>query len=128
MTGFLLIDTFGHQGGDPAAGNDHGLRRDALGSVWHAVWAGIPLGLCVLAFTPPAFVDAIGKVFPLRQGGVVSRRSASDGAFANNSAIPMTRKSEFVWVDESKYYYIKVENEVEDDGAIPRNAPWCSTT
>ena len=32
----------------------------------------------------------------------------------------MTRQSEFAWIDESKYYYIKVENEVEDDGAIQK--------
>ena len=38
-----------------------------LGSVWHAVWAGIPLGLCVLAFTPPALIDVVGKRCPVCQ-------------------------------------------------------------
>ena len=85
-----------------------------MGSVWHAIWAGIPLGLCFLAFTPPSFVDRIGKVIPFSKASR-SRRSASDGAFANNWATP-TDQHDFAWVDESNYYYIKVENEFEDPG------------
>ena len=39
-----------------------------LGSVWHAVWAGIPLGLCVLAFTPPGWLDEVNRqVIPWRR-------------------------------------------------------------
>ena len=31
-----------------------------LGSVWHAAWAGIPLGLCVIAFVPVAWFEKQG--------------------------------------------------------------------
>ena len=88
LTGFFLIDTFGTKGVILLIGTTMAFGATLLGSVWHAVWAGIPLGLCVLAFTPPAFVDVIGKVVPWVKGASLSKRSASDGAFANNSADP----------------------------------------
>ena len=64
LTGFFLIDMLGTKGVILLLGTTMAFGATLLGSVWHAVWAGIPLGLCVLAFTPPAFVDAIGKVVP----------------------------------------------------------------
>src|SRR5437879_5716198 len=34
------------------------LAATALGTAWHAAWAGVPLGLCVIAFVPlPWFVN-----------------------------------------------------------------------
>ena len=65
----LFLDRqFGTKGVILLLGTTMAFGATLLGSVWHAVWAGIPLGLCVLAFTPPAFVDAIGKVFPCVKG------------------------------------------------------------
>ena len=67
----LFLDRqFGTKGVILLIGTIMAFGATMLGSVWHAVWAGIPLGLCVLAFTPPAFVDAIGKVIPVCQGRV----------------------------------------------------------
>src|SRR4029077_15625289 len=61
LTGFLLIDTFGTKGVVLLIGTTMAFGATLLGSVWHAVWAGIPLGLCVLAFTPPGAIDVVGK-------------------------------------------------------------------
>ena len=39
-----------------------------FGPIWHAIWAGIPLGLCALAFTPPWLVDTHRQAsLPVRQ-------------------------------------------------------------
>ena len=119
LTGFFLIDILGTKGVILLLGTTMAFGATLLGTVWHAVWAGIPLGLCVLAFTPPAFVDAIGKVFPYVKGAAfedIGKRWGIREQLGN----PDDPKSEFVWIDESKYYYIKVENEVEDDGAIEK--------
>ena len=119
LTGFFLIDILGTKGVILLLGTTMAFGATLLGTVWHAVWAGIPLGLCVLAFTPPAFVDAIGKVFPYVKGAAfedIGKRWGIREQLGN----PDDPKSEFVWIDESNYYYIKVENEVEDDGAIQK--------
>jgi MFS family permease len=115
LTGFLLIDTFGTKGVILLLGTTMAFGATMLGSVWHAIWAGVPLGLCVLAFTPPAFVDAIGKVIPFIKGpsfeeigkrwGIRERQGDAEDA-----------DSKYAWVDESNYYYIKVENQIEDQG------------
>ena len=115
LTGFLLIDTFGTKGVILLLGTTMAFGATMLGSVWHAIWAGVPLGLCVLAFTPTGFVDAIGKVVPYINGpkfeaigmrwGIRERLGDSDDL-----------ESKFAWVDESNYYYIKVENQLEDQG------------
>jgi MFS family permease len=115
LTGFLLIDTFGTKGVILLLGTTMAFGATMLGSVWHAVWAGVPLGLCVLAFTPPAFVDAIGKVVPFIKGASFEDIGKRWG-IREQLGSPDLAKSEFVWVDESNYYYIKVENELEDQG------------
>ena len=61
LTGFVLIDVFGTKGVILLIGTTMAFGATMLGSVWHAVWAGIPLGLCVLAFTPPSVVDASAR-------------------------------------------------------------------
>src|SRR4029077_17349884 len=61
LTGFLLIDVVGTKGVILILGTVLALGATMLGSVWHAIWAGIPLGLCVLAFTPPSFGDVVAN-------------------------------------------------------------------
>ncbi len=115
LTGFLLIDTFGTKGVILLLGTTMAFGATLLGSVWHAIWAGVPLGLCVLAFTPPAFVDAIGKVVPFIKGASfedIGRRWGIREQLGDSE----DAASKFAWVDESNYYYIKVENQIEDQG------------
>ena len=38
-----------------------------LGSVWHAVWAGVPLGLCVVAFLPLGMFQKMGEDWGIRE-------------------------------------------------------------
>ena len=52
LTGFILIDVIGTKGVLLLLGTSMAFAATVLGSVWHAVWAGVPLGLCVVAFTP----------------------------------------------------------------------------
>ena len=66
LTGFVLIDFLGSKGVVLVLGTIMALGATFLGELFHAVWAGIPLGLCVIAFTPPAWSDLVA---------VVSRRS-----------------------------------------------------
>ena len=115
LTGFFLIDTFGTKGVVLLIGTTMAFGATLLGSVWHAVWAGIPLGLCVLAFTPPAFVDAIGKVVPCVKGNRFEDIGERWG-IREQPGNPDVTKSDFAWIDESNYYYIKVENQVEGPG------------
>jgi MFS family permease len=115
LTGFVLIDTFGTKGVILLLGTTMAFGATLLGSVWHAIWAGVPLGLCVLAFTPPPFVDAIGKVIPFIKGssfeGIGRRWGIREKLGDTDDA-----DSKFAWIDESNYYYIKVENQLEDQG------------
>ena len=57
LTGFFLIEYLGTKGVLLALGTVLALGATFLGELFHAVWAGIPLGLCVIAFTPPGWVD-----------------------------------------------------------------------
>jgi len=117
LTGFFLIDTFGTKGVILLIGTTMAFGATLLGTVWHAVWAGIPLGLCVLAFTPPGLVDAIGKVIPYVKGQSFEDIGKRWG-IREELGDPDSPASKYAWVDESNYYYIKVENEAEDAGEI----------
>ncbi len=44
LTGFVLIDVLGTKGVLLLLGTAMAFAATILGSVWHAVWAGIPLG------------------------------------------------------------------------------------
>ncbi len=121
LTGFFLIDIIGTKGVLLLLGTTMAFGATMLGSLWHAIWAGIPLGLCVLAFTPPVWLDNVKSYLPFApdgkafekiglQWGIREPHGRADG------------NSEYAWVDESNYYYIKVENEVEneDDGELQK--------
>lgn len=101
LTGFVLIDHLGALGVLLALAAVMGLAATVLGTVLHAAWAGIPLGLCVIAFLPMAWAQKIGEDWGIRE-------PVGD---------PQTTESKIAWIDESNYYYIKVENSAENDGS-----------
>jgi len=101
LTGFVLINYLGTLGVLLALAAILGLAATVLGTIWHAAWAGIPLGLCVIAFLPMTWAQKIGEEWGIRE-----RRGD-----------PQTTNEGVAWIDESNYYYIKVENEPEPDGS-----------
>ena len=119
LTGFLLIDTLGTKGVILLIGTIMAFGATMLGSVWHAVWAGVPLGLCVLAFTPPAWIDAVGKVVPFIDGARWEKLG-KDWGIREELGDPDTSADDLAWVDESNYYYIKINNEPEDNGEVKK--------
>ncbi len=88
LTGFFLIDMLGTKGVILVLGTIMAFGATMLGSLVHAVWAGIPLGLCVLAFTPPAWIDAVGKVVPRFKGRFVREDRQEIGASARSWETP----------------------------------------
>ena len=100
LTGFVLIDYFGTKGVLLVLAAVLAFAATALGSVWHAAWAGIPLGLCVIAFAPSAWFEKQGINWGIRE----------------ERGDPDTEKDANAYVDESNYYYIKVTNEPDVDG------------
>ena len=52
LTGFVLIDLLGTKGLILALAAGLALAAVIMGTTWHAVWAGIPLGLSLIAFMP----------------------------------------------------------------------------
>jgi spermidine synthase/MFS family permease len=100
LTGFVLIDVLGTKGMVLVLGTAMALAATVLGSVWHASWAGIPLGLCLIAFIPAAWFERQGLAWGIRE----------------EKGDPTTTKNDRAWIDESDYYYIKVENEADPEG------------
>ena len=69
LTGFVLINFLGTKGVILVLGTLMAFCATLFGPTWHAIWAGIPLGLCALAFTPPWLVDVTAKrIFPFADG------------------------------------------------------------
>ena len=64
LTGFFLINVVGTKGVILLIATTLALSATLIGSIWHAAWAGIPLGLCVIAFVPsiPGFSTAAPKM------------------------------------------------------------------
>jgi MFS family permease len=102
LTGFVLIDVLGTRGVLLVLAAIMAFAATMLGSVLHAVWAGIPLGLCIIAFVPVPYLEKIGRDWGIREQ-------------AGNLDI---KEDGIAWVDETDYYYIKVENEVEDKNDV----------
>jgi MFS family permease len=120
LTGFFLIDTLGSKGVILLLGTILAFGATMLGSLGHAVWAGIPLGLCVLAFTPLGWVDAVNKRMSWFPSAVSFEKIGLDWGIREKQGNPDDNKGELAWIDESKYYYIKIENELLDDGDTQR--------
>ncbi len=95
LTGFVLIDVLGTKGVLLLLAAVLALAATILGSVLHAVWAGIPLGLCVIGFLPMQWTEQIGEQWSIRE-------PKGDSA---------TVEDALAYADESNYYYIKVDNE-----------------
>jgi MFS family permease len=111
MTGFLLIDLLGTKGVILVLGTILAFGATMLGSVWHAIWAGIPLGLCALAFTPPVLIDKIvERGIPFITGAKFEEIGRTWG-IREKKADPDEPNSKYAYVDESNYYYIKINNE-----------------
>ena len=100
LAGFLLIDLLGTKGLILALATVLALAATGLGTVWHAAWAGIPLGLCVIAFVPLPWFQNQGVSWGIRE-------KAGD---------PETVEEGNAYIDESDYYYIKIENEDAPEG------------
>jgi hypothetical protein len=100
LAGFVLIDVLGTKGLVLLLGTALAMAATTLGSVWHAAWAGIPLGLCVLAFFPGVWFEKQGVNLGLRE----------------EKGKPDITEDGIAWTDESDYYFIKVSNEPDADG------------
>jgi MFS family permease len=119
LTGFYLIDILGTKGVILALGTTLALGATFLGELIHAMWAGLPLGLCVIAFTPPGWADVVSKLLP-QVNGKSFAKMGEDWGVREPLGDPATTTDDLAWVDESKYYYIKIENEPEDGGEVQR--------
>jgi MFS family permease len=100
LAGFVLIDLLGTKGLLLVLATALAFSATALGSVWHAAWAGIPLGLCVIAFAPFPWFEKQGLAWGIRE----------------ERGNPAIEDDGLAWVDESDYYYIKVTNEPDSEG------------
>ncbi len=101
LTGFVLIDLLGTKGVILLLGAILAIAATVMGSTLHAIWAGVPLGLCVIAFFPVGMLADQGVRWGIREP----------------VGTPATEKEdEIAWLDESDYYYIKVENNQVAEG------------
>ena len=101
LTGFLLIDILGAKGVMLAIATMLALAATVIGTTWHAVWAGIPLGLCIITFVPVQMLKVQGERWGIRE-------PVGDPS--------TTKQDELAYIDESNYYYIKIENTNEPEG------------
>ena len=98
LTGFLLIDVLGAKGVLLAIATMLALAATVIGTTVHAVWAGLTLGMCLIMFVPLPILRVQGEKWGLRE-------PAGDPATTQEDAI--------AYVDESNYYYIKVDNSTD---------------
>lgn len=113
LTGFFLIDWVGTKGLLLVLATAMALAATVLGSVWHAAWAGIPLGLCVIAFLP-ALIPAGFR--PLEKPRTWLVDQGVSWGLREEGGKPNRTDSGLAWVDESSYYFIKVSNQASDRG------------
>jgi hypothetical protein len=106
LTGFFLINYVGTKGVILLIATMLALAATMIGSIWHAAWAGIPLGLCVIAFAPniPGFDKALPPVAKM-----LNTQGLSWG-IREPKGDPNIDDYGIAYVDESDYYYIKVNN------------------
>jgi spermidine synthase len=100
LTGFVLIDVLGTKGVVLVLATMLALAATMLGSILHAAWAGIPLGLCIIAFIP----------IPWFRGQWIQH------VVTEIRGDPNTTEDAIAYTDESDYYYIKISNEPDADG------------
>ncbi|MFM7591384.1 MAG: fused MFS/spermidine synthase [Isosphaeraceae bacterium] len=99
LTGFYLIDIFGTKVMMLLIAGLMAACAAVLGGVMQAAWAGLPLGLCLIALMPFAWFQ----------------KQANELGLTEPKGDPNDEESALAWIDESQYYYIKVNNEPEED-------------
>ena len=99
LTGFYLIDIFGTKVMMLLIAGLMAACAAVLGGVLQAAWAGLPLGLCLIALMPFAWFQ----------------KQATELGLTEPKGDPNDEESALAWIDESQYYYIKVNNEPEED-------------
>jgi MFS family permease len=120
LTGFVLINILGTKGVILVLGTLMAFCATLFGPTWHAIWAGIPLGLCALAFTPPWLVDLTAKrVMPFASGEKFEKLGL-DWGIREEMGDPDSPENKVAWIDESNYYFIKVNNENLLNGELVR--------
>ncbi|CAN5881694.1 hypothetical protein BH23PLA1_BH23PLA1_37340 [soil metagenome] len=105
LTSFVLIDLIGTKGLILALATVLALAATMLGTVSHAIWAGIPLGLSVIAFVPITWFEAQGLSWGVREP----------------KGDPEIEDYGLAHVNESNYYFIKVTNNPEGGGRHRRD-------
>jgi spermidine synthase/MFS family permease len=100
LTGFLLIDVLGTKGVLLLIAVLMALAATTLGSIAHAAWAGVPLGLSVIALSPMGFFE----------------KQALEWGVKEQKGDPQIKTTGLAHLDESNYYYIKVSNESDAEG------------
>ena len=117
LTGFVMINFLGTKGVILVLGTLLAFCATFFGPTWHAIWAGIPLGLCALAFTPPWLVDStIGRFLPIADGKRFEELGKKMGI--REEQADLEDKGKYAWIDESNYYFIKIENKRIDNGEL----------
>lgn len=104
LTGFVLIDLIGTRGVILALAAGLALAAVVLGTTWHAAWAGIPLGLCLIAFFP-------FRLLPVGRAAVALSEQAERWGLREERGNLDIKTYGLAYGDESNYYYIKVDNE-----------------
>ena len=111
LTGFVLIDLLGTKGLILVIATMMALAATAIGTALHAAWAGLPMGLCVIAFAPAILPAGKVKNFFVVQGRDWGLRERLSGTNYADDTV--------AYMDESDYYYIKISQE-ELDGETKR--------
>jgi MFS family permease len=118
LTGFVLINFLGTKGVILVLGTLLAFCATLFGPTWHAIWAGIPLGLCAIAFTPPWFVDlTVKRVLPFVDGAKFEKLGTEMGVREEQGDLE-NPDSKYAYIDESNYYFIKINNERVGDGEL----------
>lgn len=107
LTGFFLIELLGTKALLLVLSAVLALAGAWLGNVFHAAWAGLPLALCVLVIPTAGMFQKVRlwDYWPIRE----------------ERGNPQTKGDDVIaYANESKYYYIKVTNEIDPLGMQKR--------
>ncbi len=117
LTGFVMINFLGTKGVILVLATLLAFCATFFGPIWHAVWAGIPLGLCAMAFTPPWLVDStVRRFLPIADGKRFEELTINMGI--REEQADLENRGKYAWIDESNYYFIKIENKHLDNGEL----------
>ena len=114
LTSFVLINAFGTKGLILLLATMMAIAATILGRIWHAAWAGIPLGMCVIAFGPFVPMEKL-RFKPARDVQAFLLKQGRDWGLRDEAGDPETTSDAIAYADESDYYYVKITNEPEVD-------------